>query len=331
MKITKNEPNPPNHTTDLPFEEVYNFFRVKKDKKTDNVTGLYFKKVQYIEALKNMGFVRYILDGKIYYIKVNDNVAEMIEEHQVLDDFEDLIKTCPKDEIMQEHGIGSDFLHECFVNQLDSLTKPKLLTRLRPEGKLNFQEDTKDKSFFYYQNGFVEVTKKGLEFKTYDKLKGIVFKTQILQRDYIPKPKGKNKNWFKFLSNISAGADRFDSLMSIIGYLLHHYYKTKRKAIIFTDARISEEADGRSGKGLLFDAIKHMMNPTEYDKEAVDISGKDFNKMDRFKYEECALNTKLIHIDDAQRGLNIEQHFVDIARGIKLQRRNKDSVTIPVK
>lgn len=332
--VTKSNPNNNNKVSQAQkaFDKKYNFLKIKQDGRTKKVTGVFFNKFKYIETLKNEGFVRFPIDKKPHYIKVIDNVAEFAENYELLDAFQRQIEAIPKKELFEAYGIYPELLLAFYFDKLSALTNEALLTRLEPVSSLYFQEDTKDKSFFYYQNGFVQVDKEGVHFKPYSELKGIVFKTQILQRDYIAiRTKKEESTWYKFLENIAGSEHRFKALLSIIGYTLHHYFHTKRKAVILTDSRMGEEANGRSGKGILVEGVRHMMNPTDKDKEAVNVSGKNFSANDRFRYQECDINTKLVHINDAKRGLNIEEHFVDITDGIQLQKKNSDSSTIPVK
>ena len=85
----------------------------------------------------------------------------------------------------------------------------------------------------------------------------------------------------QFLWNVvRKNEDRFLSMCSAIGYLMHGYKdKSTAKAIILVDEKISTEPNGRSGKSLFGDAISRM-------KSSIRIDGKNFEFKPSFTFQE---------------------------------------------
>ena len=107
----------------------------------------------------------------------------------------------------------------------------------------------------------------------------------------------------KFVFNISGQNDkRFESLKTLIGYLLHGFFETKMKAVNLTDSTISENAEGRSGKTLLGRAIALI-------KMVCEISGKDFDPTNKHKYSSVNLDTQIVFLNDLRKRFDFETLF----------------------
>ena len=108
---------------------------------------------------------------------------------------------------------------------------------------------------------------------------------------------------------------RYESLVTIIGYLLHSHFSGKLKATIFTDSKISDMPSGRTGKTLLGQALAYIKKYTE-------INAKDFDPANKHKYQEANLDTQIIHLNDVKKNFDIESLFNDITEGIVVDKKN---------
>ncbi|MCL4483243.1 MAG: hypothetical protein M1445_11675, partial [Bacteroidetes bacterium] len=154
-------------------------------------------------------------------------------------------------------------------------------------------------------------------------LEGYIFKNQIKDRNFkVGDPDGM---FYKFVFNISGQKDkRFESLQTLIGYLLHSFYETKMKAVNLTDSTISDNAEGRSGKTLLGRAISLIKNVSE-------ISGKDFDPANKHKYATVSLDTQIVFLNDLRKRFDFETLFNDISDAITVDRKNLQPFTIRAK
>lgn len=322
----------------------YKFFAVVKDGKEIKINYL-----ELVELLKKLGFRRYDIDGEFFIVEIKDNVVRECTKQQVIDKFENYISSFEEEELPD--GITKGKLLNKIYSSIGTYFSDHLLGRLRPDKPIQFNEHQKNKAFFYYRNGYIEVTKEGLNLKPYSDLKKCIWENQILQRDFklVDASKYAKFSFVRFVQNIAncwelhpyskrknqqLDLTRIDSFRTIIGYLLHSFFDRELKAVLFTDSRISEdnEANGRSGKTLLLKSLGYVLNRDfKKSKTYVELNGKDFDTSKQFKYQELGLDSKLIHLNDIKRNFKIEDLFNDITEGIKRERKNEAPSIIKTK
>lgn len=309
------------------------FYSIVRDE-NEAFKGLRINFFQLVALLKKMGFRRMDVGSQSFIVRIIDNVVEEASQKQVIDCIEDYINEFGE---LLPDGVMKEQLLNKLYRSLSTFFSDHILNRLRDQnGKIEFQEHSKDEAFFYYQNGFVRVTKEKIELLPYEKLTRKIWKNQMLQREFTPLTPidYKRHSYVQFVSNIANNyhnketekpndPSRFDTIKTVIGYLLHGYFEGKLKAVIFTDSRISDDASGRTGKTLLMKSLGHLLNASKHAKTFVEINGKDFDAKEKFKYQELAIDTRLVHINDASRFFNFEALFNDITEGIRAQRKNE--------
>lgn len=284
---------------------------------------------KFIALLASFGFTRYETtadspgnqrDDQFAFVRLDGNVISSVSRQQIIDFIENFIR---KDYNFEKfHYADSSVLLNKFYKQMKSLFSKDLFARVRTPEPIIINKDTPCKSFFYYRNGFVEVTAKGLELIPYDKLTGSVWDTQMLDRDFKLIPidaVDENEEYplgvFCDFCNKIAGNNiqRFNSLCTIIGYLVHDFYEYKLKAVLLTDSSLSEASEGRTGKTLFAKMLCNVRSYTE-------INGKDFDSGNKNKYEDVKLGTQLVHLNDVKtRGkykFDFEDVFNDVTEGL---------------
>ena len=314
-------------------EEFFQFYEVIKGEPR-------IKHLKLVQLLLKLGFVRHDIDGEFFIVQINNNVVRECTKQEVIDAFDNYLDKQPAqlpDKIEKE-----DLRNKIYAG-IAGFFSNDILGRLRPPKPIIFNEHTKDTAYFYYQNGFVEITKDYVRLRPYSELKNCIWENQILQRDFMPVSASKYRDFsfYRFLQNVANCWEvhpkydrtnphndplRMESFRTIIGYLLHSFFERELKAVIFTDSRISEDndANGRSGKTLLLKALGHVLNREfKRSKTYVELNGKDFDTGKTFKYQELGLDTKLIHLNDIKRGFKFEDLFNDITEGIKRERKNE--------
>lgn len=316
-------------------KEKHAFYSISKDYKS--IKDIVISKLDILGILRKNGFVRHSLNSnKNVYIHVKNNIAEEVTTTQIWDFWFNYLdklepythkfytKTDEEGEPTKIEITNTDLI-EKFLGAVNIYLSETVLDRLTPEEdeEITFLKDTKNKKFIYYKNGFVTITKSGVEFtKDYSQMDGYIWNSQILDRLYNSKlsySDSLNSYFYKFMFNISGqNPQRLKSLQTIIGYLCHDYFDYKLKSVILTDAFLSEdgEANGRTGKGLFNMGLKYMFQNLNSDEvNYLQINGKTFDPKDEKKYGNANHNTKLIHLEDVKAYFNIEDMFNDVTDG----------------
>jgi hypothetical protein len=320
---------------------TFPFFTEQFKKGEETFSGIKIDKVKFIELLSHFGFTRYepsssLQDGKFIFVRMQDNVVKAIPKNGIIDFLEDFIRTNYRfDDAGYTHA-NADILLNHFYERINYSFSTDLFARVRSRDKIIINEDKKDATYLYYQNGFVEITKEDYKLRAYDEMEGSIWEHQMLNRNFqsmeleidldggiligsSPDENGKAKNIMKagyfadFCFKISnSDLDRFKSLCSIIGYLIHNYYQYSLQAILFTDSSLNDGSNGRTGKTLLAKMIGMVRSLCE-------INGKDFDSNALSKYQDAELGTQVIHINDIKHSgkfkFEFENVFNDITEG----------------
>jgi len=231
------------------------------------------------------------------------------------------IKDFVLDDLLNRDGIG--FAPYNFMANKVQFFTPQYLS-LIGTADVTIKRDTQDKCYLYYRNCVVEVTKDKRNIIDYIDLDGYVWRNRVIDRDY--KEADHHEAEYRRFLWLVAGEDekRYDSLKSIIGYLLHSYKtSSKNKAIILNDEVISENPNGGSGKGLFTNALAKL-------KKVSTIDGKTFDFQKSFPYQTVSADTQILAFDDVKKNFNFEALFSVITEGITLEYKNQPALKIPV-
>jgi hypothetical protein len=185
-------------------------------------------------------------------------------------------------------------------------------------------KDTKDECYLFYRNCVVKVTKTEKKIMSYNELKLGVWRDQVINRDYIPTDHHESE-YRKFIWKI-AGEDkvRYKAFQTVIGYLLHSFKtNSNNKAIIFNDEVVSENPNGRSGKGLFWNALKQL-------RKVQSLDGKTFDFAKSFPYQSVSTDCQVLVFDDVKKSFNFENLFSVITEGITIEYKGKDSIKLDV-
>lgn len=106
--------------------------------------------------------------------------------------------------------------------------------------------------------------------------------------------------------------------------MLHSFKNnSNNKAIIFNDEIISENPNGRSGKGLFWNALKHL-------KKVQSLDGKTFDFKKSFPYQNVSTDCQVLVFDDVKKNFDFENLFSIITEGITIEYKGKDSIKLDV-
>ena len=190
---------------------------------------------------------------------------------------------------------------------------------------IEIMEDTQEDCYLYFKNCAVKITENLVEKIDYVDINGVVWKKQIIDRDFEEVDHHKSE-YRKFMWLICGkDAEKYNSLKSVIGYLLHSFKTSaSNKAIILNDETISENPNGGSGKGVFCNAISKM-------KKLSSIDGKNFEFNKSFPYQTVSQDTQVLVFDDVKKNFSFESLFSLITEGLTLEYKGQDAIRIPVR
>jgi hypothetical protein len=302
-----------------------------KAKNDDSKFNVHISFTLFNRFLYNNGFRIYEQERGVQLVRINESnqIDEITENHMREFVFDFLNRN--KD---LYSNIKEKFMVEEKVRKSSSTlfsTTIKNMKSINAELEKHLIKDTKDYVYFFYKNGFRIISKDSDEFKSYKKLKGLIWKNAIINRDY-KKSDGKKSEHQRFIECVCTREvdnkqefqkDKYEALKSANGYLLNrHKKRTETKAIVLIDEDISDVAEGGTGKSIFNEAIGKMRNMALID-------GRNLKLDNQFHFSDITLSTEVINIDDCARSFNFEKLYHSITGDITVERKGKDKFTIP--
>jgi hypothetical protein len=294
------------------------------------LVGLYLPGV--IEELQYLGFYkRYDERNNLLMVRETESILDTVETAQTKDAFyNDCVKgyTDP----VEVHHAGKMFafepteLHNQYLEKYQKVFNDGFLEHLATHTK-PILRDTKNQSYFFFQNCIVRVDNKGHEvLKKADLKDCCIWRDQILPRDYSYTKEQTSAHFYRFVQNVT-GADltRFNAMRSGLGYLLHNYNKpTAGQVVIFYDEKPARKGqpEGGSGKGLAVNAIKQMRN-------TVKIDGKKYDTQSNFKWQTVTPTTQVVWLDDVKANFPFEDLHSNSTDGWNIERKHQTEFYLP--
>ena len=168
-----------------------------------------------------------------------------------------------------------------------------------------------------------------------------IWEDQVIKRKYI-EADHHHSEYRKFIWLISGGFDlpsepnnldlakyqsaveRYNTFQTVIGYLLHSYNSGgDNKAIILNDEAISDDPNGRSGKGLFWNGLKHI-------KKVQSLNGKSFDFNAQFPYQSVKTDCQILVWDDVKKNFDFEKLFSVITEGIEITYKGENTIKLPI-
>jgi hypothetical protein len=247
-------------------------------------------------------------------------------------------------QMIKKEGI---FLNQVFEKDVKDFVLDYIETNNKPEGVYNLMsgnlkffkreflgilknrdisllKDTKECAYLFYTNCIVKITENQKEILSYSDMDLSIWRDQVISRDFVKVDHHKSE-FRTFIWNISGkDRDKYKAFQTVIGYLLHSYKdRSNNKAIIFNDEAISDVPNGRSGKGLFWNAMGHL-------KKVQSLDGKLFDFQDKFPYQNVSTDCQILVFDDVKKRFNFENLFSVITEGITIEYKGKDSIKLDV-
>lgn len=274
------------------------------------------------------GFRLYFYDSNstIYrLIRVKDGFVEEASTEQIKRFIKDYIDRLPDS---FDGGVTPQDLLE-LVYKGASVLFSDAFFEFFDRADIDFLLDTKDVSYFPFNNGVVEVKSDSIKLKTYGELGKVIWKTQIINHHiYVDQDgiKPEDIEFYRFI-NLVAGRDpeRLFNGLTLIGYMLHKYKDPARPyAVILAEETENESTGGGTGKGIFVKALGYLVN-------LVRVDGKNFKVDKNFAFQRVDLDTRILAIEDTRKNVDFEGFYSIITEGITVEKKNKDELFIPYK
>ncbi len=273
------------------------------------------KPLKYIDWLNAAGFYKYYYSENDYMIvNVDRNIVREVTIDRIRSYVKNYILSLPFQFDMITRERLFEFIFIRAEKQFFGTPTIELLNSL----PINFVKDQNDKTYIYFRNTAIEITKDNVTPVKYEEIGGYIWANQIIDREY--KEVNDNVEEFefaKFMKNITGNQENYNSLKSIAGYMLHGYKSPDMSiAPILNDCIMTDGINGGTGKGLFVKALGQIKPMVIFDAKNWDIN-KDF------AFQRVTLDTEIIFIDDVQKKFDFEKLFSVISEGISVNRKNK--------
>jgi hypothetical protein len=311
--IKKEFPNIKN--IDIEIELIQISINIEKFWESNNKGDLEINPFLLKKFIESLGYFKYYPNGNqktFIFIKKEDKFIDMVSEFQIKDHILDILEN--KGEI-DAFNLLADKTRVFANNYLSMLAT----------AEISIEKDTDKYALLYYRNVVLKVEKDTVTQIEYNTLNGFVWKNSVIDRDYIDVD--HHTSQFRSFLWFCGGqkTDKYNTLKSIIGYLLHSYKSSAtNKAIILNDMTISDTPNGGSGKGLITNALGYM-------KKVSIIDGKTFDFAKSFLFQTVNTDTQIIAFDDVRNNFEFEKLFSIITEGITIEYKGKDAIKIPSK
>lgn len=276
----------------------------------------------FIKYLAKHGFRRFDLSCGFKIVRVVDNVVYDVQLHHLRD-------FCLRG---LDGAIDEDEKKSYLIKNDNNYFNENKLSFL-PVFAFEFNNDTKDKAFFYFKDYYLQITADSIEPLEYSNLgSNVIWHDQIIPFEYAPKAESEDHSsifddFLKKITRFDKDSGRYYSLISAIGYLLNSYKNPSvAKAIVLCDegnaGNLSPDASqGRTGKSLIGKAISKVRKTTFED-------GRNFN-FDQFAFQNLQLSTQVHFFNDCSKRFQFENLFSVITEGYTVNKKNQQPFEIP--
>ena len=270
------------------------------------------------DYLEQKGYRKFNSFGDNKVVRLKDNIAYLKSS---MDVYIDVLKYIKKQ--------NNNELRSCFIEQGELLliSKKAILGGL-PNLELKKYLDSKNEVCLFYKNGIVKIGKEGTSINSYSELKksdNFIFDSSIIQRDYDSSVKGESE-FKEFLEFVTNTKEDFNSFLSTIGYLISTYKNPSlTKAVIISDffSQMRNNAFGRSGKGIIIQAISKIIDVVEYNGKVTDLTN------DKFVFQNVTSSTRLVVLQDVTKEFKFDSLFSTLTDSMSIERKYTAKISLP--
>jgi|GEM_PF-941773 len=284
---------------------------------------LFINDAQLIDFIEQQGWRWVKISGVKRLVRIRKNIIKNSDPGEIARFVRQWAKSLP---YHIGYGVTRNMLCNKIVGNSRNLFE-KIRFEFIKEESVHFIKDTKDTSYFFYNNGVVRVISAGIKMIKYEDLGGLVWEHMVVDRHFTPTViKPLESEIERFLYNIS-GRDkaRYRSLISLLGYTMHTFKDpANAKAIILVDEKIGEtgDANGGSGKGMVSRIF-------ELVRSTVVIHMKNFSVKRNFAMQRVQPGTQILVLQDVNSNEDFESYYNMITDGLTIEQKHKDEIYLP--
>lgn len=314
------------------------------------------------EYLNTLGYCASVIEGSFELYRVQGHWLESVYpvemQTQIVNYYQNP-KTRPKGFCI-EVGVREPKVIEYTYKDLLEATTKYGLGKIVEKNNFNHlkridyaeKKHTKNAAYFYFKNGFVEVTAQGAELKNYKQLGWKVNRNRFIDRDieviapenirtFADKAK-RGACFTDFLEKIclqpakglesvvhneegvdyAINYDKLEYLGQLIGYLLHDY---KERGVTDFCVIFCDDEAGGSGKGLIIQALKEMYGKPSETVVEVDAKTDDM----KFAPENLSRLTRLKIYSDVERTFNFKAVYNEVTEDSSVRKMHRAPFNIP--
>jgi hypothetical protein len=278
----------------------------------DEKGKIVFSDLKFKEYLENHGYYKYPLKSDYVLVQETGGKVKIVEEHQLKESLINMIADQGK----------KDYLI-CNTNKIISESKQDYIKTF----DLEFNEDTADKHYAYFKNGFFIVTEEDISGPhPYTELRKVIWESKIINRELRLDQSSNcfiNSEFNQFLKKITKkDPARYFALTTAIGYLCHsHFDPSERKAIVAydeTNPDMEGVAEGGKGKSIIGQGLRHYKTNNTW------IDGERLEEIRSHTFQAVNPDTELIVIDDLVMKFKFGKLFASITEGVTVEKKYKD-------
>lgn len=251
--------------------ELLTFWDLLESQKRDGPKKLQLNLTRFGSWLGSDGFRQRAIGEKTRVVRLDGQVVRPVTRAQLKGYVLAYVESLP----FEFDGVFRPQLEELVRRQHVSLFEEGAWEFLPvlPDG---FLRDTYRMAHLCYRNGWAQVSAAGVELRPYDELPGLVWESQLIDRNFTPLRLEETElaEFFVFLWNLAGHReDRLMALFLFIGYYLHGYKdpSTPKIGVLVDEIAGTEgQSNGGTGKSLMFKAIGHLVEVLEVDGKGYD-------------------------------------------------------------
>lgn len=285
-----------------------------------------------IDFLHWKGFAKIKIGGEFRYVIQKDRVFKEISLVEVKDFINHFIQQLANDGEYVP-GYESDkvpiaYLREKLIRGTNMYFGSPTLENL-PTVQFKPLRDSADAAYVMFRNGFVTVTAEGKKLQPYSELSGDIWHDQISKHEITITELKDPCEFEQFLLAVAGNEERYKSMRSYLGFILHGYRDPSRpQVIVLYDEKEPdkpqdyESAQGGTGKGLLINGLTKLRN-------TVAIDGKSFKQYGDFPWQRLDVTTQLVAFQDITKAFKFSNLHSVVTDGISVNKKHKAEMFIP--
>ena len=290
--------------------------------------------IYFQHALPALGFYNLILGDNAEFVpvQIKGNIAREVDHRYICNYIKYAFSYLPN---------GNEII-DAMTQKSDRFFGKRILTSLRPQLDLTPLKDSRGTAYRFYNNGVVKIKSDSFEVIDFPDLPEgkFVWGNQIINRDF-DLSLVENYDETLFLSDLTNGSgnefhkwcqnlcktqegstwvykpNKFKTLASGFGYLLHQFWSDYKCVILVDEDLEVGKANGRTGKSVvLMDALSNALETVVVDAGAIR-KGAD----NKFLFNFVSPSTQYIALDDSREDFDFNTLFSKITGPLTCERK----------